>query len=77
MNEHFTNSPLEVELEAGDHKWCACGKSASHPICDSLGHKGGDVKPVRYSLPEKSTVFLCRCGKSGTRPFCDGTHGRI
>ncbi len=70
---HFTNSPLAVELEAGSHFACTCGKSAKFPFCDG-SHKGSGLAPKKFEIDEKKTVYLCRCGKSGNSPFCDGTH---
>jgi len=70
---HFTKSPLVVELEAGTHYACACGKSSKFPFCDGT-HKGSGITPRKFELTEKKEVHLCRCGQSGNAPFCDGTH---
>ena len=70
---HFTKSPLAVELDAGTHHACACGKSANFPFCDG-SHKGSGIAPRKFELSEKKTVYMCRCGQSGNAPFCDGTH---
>ena len=26
--------PVVLELEAGTHYWCACGRSSNQPFCD-------------------------------------------
>jgi len=67
-------SPEAIELEAGLHHYCTCGKSESFPLCDFKAHKGSGLIPQKFELTEKQTVYLCRCGKSGGLPFCDGTH---
>lgn len=37
--------PVKVQLEAGQHHWCACGRSTSQPFCDG-SHRGTGIKPV-------------------------------
>jgi len=36
--------PMSVNLDAGDHYWCACGKSSNQPFCDG-SHRGTDFTP--------------------------------
>ena len=76
MTTPHTNpgSPSAVDLEAGQtYAWCACGRSASHPLCDG-SHGGTDITPVVFRAEETKTVQLCGCGASTSKPFCDGSH---
>lgn len=68
--------PYAVELEAGDHWWCACGRSKSQPFCDG-SHKGTGIEPVKFTLAQKETKYLCGCKATGHPPFCDGTHSKL
>ena len=27
-------SPVQIDLEQGEHHWCACGESKAQPFCD-------------------------------------------
>lgn len=69
-------SPFAVELEAGDHYWCACGLSKKQPFCDG-SHAGTDITPVKFTLAEKETKYLCGCKATNNAPFCDGTHSKL
>ncbi len=69
-------SPYVIEIEAGDHWWCSCGKSTKQPLCDG-SHKGGDFSPVKFTLTEKKMVALCGCKRTGDQPFCDGSHSKL
>lgn len=67
------NSPYATELEPGDYRWCACGKSQSQPFCDG-SHKLTEFKPLKFNITEKKTYHLCGCKKTKTPPYCDGSH---
>jgi len=69
-------SPKVMEVEAGTHYWCACGKSKNQPFCDG-SHKGTGFTPVEFKIPEKRTAALCMCKHTKTAPFCDGTHNSL
>jgi CDGSH-type Zn-finger protein len=69
-------APYAVELEAGDHYWCACGRSKAQPFCDG-SHSGTGITPTKFTLSEKETKYLCGCKASKTAPFCDGTHKQL
>ncbi len=68
--------PCAVELEAGDHWWCACGLSGHQPMCDG-SHKGTGLGPRKLTLTEKTKVWLCNCKHSNNPPFCDGSHSKL
>ena len=65
--------PVVLELEAGTHYWCACGRSSSQPFCDG-SHAGTDFEPMAFTLEAKKRVALCTCKRTGNGPFCDGSH---
>ena len=65
--------PVKVELEAGEHYWCACGKSSNQPFCDG-SHAGTGITPISFSVDEKNEGWLCLCKQTGNAPYCDGTH---
>lgn len=69
-------SPYAVELEAGDHYWCACGLSKKQPFCDG-SHKGTDFTPVKLTLDQKEVKHLCGCKATKNAPFCDGAHYKL
>jgi CDGSH-type Zn-finger protein len=66
-------SPYVVELQPGDHYYCACGKSANQPFCDG-SHKGSEFVPTKVTITATETKYLCGCRNSKNLPFCDGTH---
>ncbi len=65
--------PYIVELEAGDHWFCTCGRSNNQPFCDG-SHQGTDFEPLKFTLEEGRKAGLCGCKHSKNLPFCDGTH---
>jgi len=69
-------SPFKVELEAGDHYWCACGLSKKQPFCDG-SHKGSSFTPVKFTLEQKEKKYLCGCKATTNSPFCDGSHNKL
>jgi CDGSH-type Zn-finger protein len=69
-------APVTVELEAGEHYWCACGGSQSQPFCDG-SHRGTSFQPAAFSLDGPKTVTLCLCKRTGSPPYCDGTHNTL
>lgn len=67
-------APYAVAAEAGKkYFWCACGRSAKQPFCDS-SHKGTGLSPRPFEVTEAKQVWLCGCKNTKTPPFCDGTH---
>lgn len=69
----YALQPVEMELEAGVHFWCACGLSGHQPMCDGE-HTGTGMRSKKFVLTEKTRVLLCNCKRTSTPPFCDGTH---
>ncbi len=69
-------SPYKVDLEAGDHYWCACGLSKKQPFCDG-SHKSSAFTPVKFTLDKAETKYLCGCKATSNQPFCDGTHNKL
>lgn len=67
--------PYALELEPGDHWWCACGKAKTQPLCDG-SHKLTDFEPLKFTITEKKTYQLCGCKKTKTPPYCDGSHNK-
>lgn len=68
--------PAVLELAAGDHFWCTCGRSAKQPFCDGK-HKGTEFKPMKFTLEEDKKVALCQCKRTAGPPFCDGSHSKL
>jgi len=68
--------PMKAEFDAGEHYWCACGKSENQPLCDG-SHVGTDIDPLAFTVAEKSEVWVCQCRQTGNPPYCDGTHQSI
>ena len=52
--------PMSVNLDAGDHYWCACGKSSNQPFCDG-SNRGTDFTPVKFTVDESQESYLCMC----------------
>lgn len=68
--------PLVLEVEAGVHWWCSCGRSSHPPFCDG-SHKGTGLQPVKFEAAERTTVRWCQCKHSARPPICDGSHARL
>ena len=67
------NTPIVLDLPAGEHYICLCGQSKKLPFCDGT-HKGSAHKPRRVVQEAAGQVAVCSCLKSGAAPFCDGSH---
>lgn len=65
------DAPFVLAVDAGEHWWCACGKSERQPFCDG-SHRGGPVGPLIVSYDEPRTVSFCGCKRTATPPECDG-----
>ena len=67
--------PEPLDLPAGVHHLCSCGRSRHGGFCDGA-HLGTGRIAYELRLEEPTTVLLCRCGRSGHFPLCDGNHGK-
>jgi glutamate synthase domain-containing protein 2/CDGSH-type Zn-finger protein len=68
--------PIKVQLEAGQHHWCACGRSNAQPFCDGA-HRGTGIKPLGFSVDAAQEAHLCLCKQTRNPPYCDGSHARL
>ncbi len=64
---------MKTELDAGEHYWCACGRSNNQPFCDG-SHAGTGITPLAFTVGEKTEGWMCLCKQTRNAPFCDGTH---
>lgn len=69
-------APYAVELQAGDHYWCACGRSKNQPYCDGA-HSGTGIEPRKITVERSGTHYLCGCRASKNGAFCDGSHSTL
>ena len=65
--------PVSLQLPAGVHHLCGCGRSRHGWFCDGA-HLGSGRVFHELRLEQPSTVVLCGCGRSPHYPFCDGSH---
>ena len=68
--------PVQINLEKGEHYWCACGHSKSQPFCDG-SHRGTGIEPLAFTVDEPQEGYLCMCKHSKSPPFCDGSHNHL
>ncbi len=68
--------PVQVNLDAGEHHWCACGLSKNQPFCDGA-HVGSGFAPKAFRVEEPGEAYLCLCKHTGNPPFCDGAHASL
>lgn len=68
--------PVEIELEAGEHYWCACGHSKAQPFCDG-SHRGMGIEPLAFTVEEAQEGYLCLCKQTKNPPYCDGSHNHL
>ena len=69
-------SPIQIDLEAGEHHWCACGESNAQPFCDG-SHRGTSFTPLAFSVDEPEEAYLCMCKQTTNPPYCDGSHSHL
>ena len=69
-------SPVQIDLEKGEHHWCACGESKAQPFCDG-SHRGTPFTPLAFTVDEPQQAHLCMCKHTKNPPFCDGSHTQL
>ncbi len=67
--------PVPLELPAGVHQLCRCGRSRHGWFCDGA-HLGTGQVSYELRLEQARTVLLCGCGRSLRFPLCDGRHAK-
>jgi CDGSH-type Zn-finger protein len=67
--------PTPLDLPAGSHALCSCGRSRHGVYCDGA-HLGTGRVAYELRLEVPTTVMLCGCGHSRRYPLCDGRHRR-
>ena len=65
--------PEPLQLPAGRHQLCSCGRSRHGWFCDGA-HLGSGRVSHELVLPKAETVMMCGCGHSRRYPLCDGSH---
>lgn len=69
--------PRAVDVKKGEeYYWCACGRSASQPLCDGA-HVGTTFLPMLYIPEEDGTEYFCTCKQTNNPPLCDGMHEKL
>jgi glutamate synthase domain-containing protein 2/CDGSH-type Zn-finger protein len=68
--------PVQIDLDKGEHYWCACGHSNSQPFCDG-SHRGTGIEPLAFTVDEAQEGYLCMCKHTKNPPFCDGRHNHL
>ena len=69
-------SPVQIDLEKGEHHWRACGESKAQPFCDG-SHRGTPFTLLAFTVDEPQQAHLCKCKHSKNPPFCDGSHAQL
>ena len=69
-------APKILDLEPGEHYWCACGRSKNQPFCDG-SHQGTEFEPKRFESTVAHKVALCTCKRTSNAPYCDGAHNTL
>lgn len=67
--------PEVLDLPAGTHQLCRCGRSRQGWFCDGA-HLGSGQVSYELRLASPAPVVLCGCGRSRRYPLCDGRHQR-
>lgn len=65
--------PEPLELPAGVHHLCSCGRSRHGWFCGGA-HLGTGRMSYELRLSEPTTVLMCGCRRSHRYLLCDGRH---
>ncbi len=69
-------SPVQIDLEKGEHHWCSCGESKGQPFCDG-SHRGTPFTPLAFTVDQPRKAHLCLCKHTKNPPYCDGSHAQL
>lgn len=48
--------PVQIELEKGEHYWCACGLSNSQSFCDG-SHRDTGIEPLAFTVDDPQESY--------------------
>jgi len=68
--------PIQIELEKGQHHWCACAGSRSQLFCDG-SHRGTGMEPLAFTVDQPEEAYLYMCKQTKNPPYCDGSHKHL
>ena len=68
--------PEPLDLPAGVHQLCGCGRSQHGWLCDGA-HLGSGRVSYELRLKQPATLQMCRCGRSHRYPLCDASHAAV
>lgn len=68
--------PIQIDLEKGQHHWCACGRSKSQPFC-GCSHRGNEMEPLAFTVDQPEEANLCMCTQTKNPSYYDGIHTHL
>ena len=71
--DRFELEVEQLDLNAGEYRWCACGRSSHLPLCDGGRNDNRCAGSLTFSVAcGDGLLWLCACGRSRNKPYCDG-----